>query len=194
MAARDALVAVLVEQRVDRLAAEAQREGGRSGETQGTAVRGGGYCGGCEREGPRRRTWQRKHEGSSSSASTSGRPRTESAKRSTCSCHATGTLYCASFSSAKRASLFALSVFACFASANIAYTFEIPNGAWWGRKWGQKWGRVWGGVGGWPRACSLKRSLRRKRLMLNTVSGVSAVNGSSVYLWTELYAKYLLEG
>ena len=30
--------------------------------------------------------------------------------------------------------------------------------------------------------------------MLNTVSGVSAVNGSSVYLWTELYAKYLLEG
>ena len=93
-------------------------------------------------------------------------------------------------------------VFACFASANIAYTFEIPNGA-----------------------CSLKRSLRRKRLMLNTVSGVSAVNGSSVYLraqgdaanerwgyvgcipahsaqvgrssvylWTELYAKYLLEG
>ena len=26
--------------------------------------------------------------------------------------------------------------------------------------------------------------------MLNTVSGVSAVNGSSVYLWTELYAKY----
>ena len=93
-------------------------------------------------------------------------------------------------------------VFACFASANIAYTFDIPNGA-----------------------CSLKRSLRRKRLMLNTVSGVSAVNGSSVYLrargdaanerdgvrashlhssaqvgrssvylWTELYAKYLLEG
>ena len=61
-------------------------------------------------------------------------------------------------------------VFACFASANIAYTFDIPNGA-----------------------CSLKRSLRRKRLMLNTVSGVSAVNGSSVYLWTELYAKYLLE-
>ena len=50
-------------------------------------------------------------------------------------------------------------VFACFASANIAYTFEIPNGA-----------------------CSLKRSLRRKREMLNTVSGVSAVNGSSVYL------------
>ena len=94
-------------------------------------------------------------------------------------------------------------VVACFASANIAYTFDIPNGA-----------------------CSLKRSLRRKRLMLNTVSGVSAVNGSSVYLrargdagderdgvdcvhpsttaprwdgrsvylWTELYAKYLLEG
>ena len=30
MAARDALVAVLVEQRVDRLAAEAQREGGRA--------------------------------------------------------------------------------------------------------------------------------------------------------------------
>ena len=59
-------------------------------------------------------------------------------------------------------------VFACFASANIAYTFDIPNGA-----------------------CSLKRSLRRKREMLNTVSGVSAVNGSSVYLWTELYAKYL---
>ena len=55
--------------------------------------------------------------------------------------------------------LLALRVFACFASANIAYTFEIPNGA-----------------------CSLKRSLRRKRLMLNTVSGVSAVNGSSVYL------------
>ena len=63
--------------------------------------------------------------------------------------------------------LLALRVFACFASANIAYTFDIPNGA-----------------------CSLKRSLRRKRLMLNTVSGVSAVNGSSVYLWTELYAKY----
>ena len=98
--------------------------------------------------------------------------------------------------------LLALRVFACLASANIAYTFDIPNGA-----------------------CSLKRSLRRKREMLNTVSGVSAVNGSSVYLharvgmrgmsetshacipphsarvgrssvylWTELYAKYLLEG
>ena len=101
-------------------------------------------------------------------------------------------------------------VFACFASANIAYTFEIPNGACEreGRPWDQTWALrvghvgvgcgVGSGVGSgkweWPLACSLKRSLRRKREMLNTVSGVSAVNGSSVYLWTELYAKYLLEG
>ena len=89
-------------------------------------------------------------------------------------------------------------VFACFASANIAYTFEIPNGACEreGRPWDQTWALrvghvgvgcgVGSGVGSgkweWPLACSLKRSLRRKREMLNTVSGVSAVNGSSVYL------------
>ena len=51
------------------------------------------------------------------------RPRSEARPpASTCSCHATGTLYCASFSSAKRASLFALSVFACL-----------------GNMWGEKW-------------------------------------------------------
>ena len=37
------------------------------------------------------------------------------------------------------------------------------------------------------RASSLRSHESRKREMLNTVSGVSAVNGSSVYLWMLWY-------
>ena len=102
---------------------------------------------------------QRKHEGSSSSLSAIGRERIVSAKRSTCSCHAIGTLKVCKRSRAALASLFAPRVLDCFARAKRQYALETPKGA--------------GSRSSWASSA---------RDMLKTVSGVSAVNGSSVYL------------